>query len=529
MARSVPLWTLFMGLCIHWTDSAPAQITVDFSNRFQTISGWECVVFSSQDNPAFPNFKDELFDRVIHEAGINRLRLEVRSGAENSTDYYSQYLNGEIEYATWRANRYATVNDNSDSDVIEPDGFHFSELDRTIETIVLPLRARAAAIGEPLYINLNYVAFTSQITQGGAYHHANAEEYAEFMLAAFQHMDQRFGFVPDTVEILLEPDNVSQWNGTTVGNAIVATVARLNAAGYAPEIIAPSCTNMGNAISYFDAIANVPGALSALDEICYHRYSGVSDANLQALASRAQIHAKRTSMLEWWSTGNSIDILFNDLTVGMNSAWQQGVLGGLGSLDANMALYKINVADPSAPVVQVNNKTRLLRQVYRFVRRGAVRIDATTSNATLQPLAFMNTNGGPVVVIRANAASDFTIQGLPAGTYGINYSTDTEFNINRADQKIAAGGTITNNIPAPGVITIYQQRVKVSASILSDGAFQLTIRSLKPGFTGIIERNTDLNDADGWREERLTSPGDFISTWSDSATSTQAFFRFQQN
>lgn len=514
-------------LCPSISD-AQATITVDSSTQFQTISGWEAVAFASQDDPAFPDFEDELFNRVINESGINRIRLEVRSGAENSTDYFAQYQNGQVDYATWRANRYATVNDNTDPDVINPAGFHFTELDQAIRTMILPLRAPAAEKEQPLYINLNYVAFTGQITQGGAYDHANADEYAEFILAAFQNMDHEFGFVPDAVEILLEPDNVSQWNGTTVGNAIVATASRLAAAGYSPEIIAPSCTNMGNAVSYFDALAAVPGALQALDEICYHRYGGVSNANLRALISRARQYSKRTAMLEWWSTGNGIDVLFEDLTQGGNAAWQQGVLGGVGALDDNMALYKVDTTSPSDPVVQVNRKTRLLRQVYRFVRRGAVRVDATSSSGTLHPVAFINEDGGPVVVIRATGASSFVINGLAAGTYGINYSTATEFNVNLDDQTIASGETLTASIPAAGALTVYQLHSQISATLSGTDKFQIAIRNLKPGFTGVIERNTDLSRPGGWQEVGITSPGDFLATWSGPIDSSSAFFRFSQ-
>lgn len=507
--------------------AAQAVISVDPGTRFQTIDGWECVTFAAQDDPAFPAFKEALFDRVINEAGINRIRLEVRSGAENSTDYFAQYQAGQVDYNTWRANRYATVNDNADPNVADPGGFHFTELDRNIQSTVLPLRARANAIGEPLYINLNYVAFTGQIV-GGGYHHQNAAEYAEFILAVFQHLDQQFGFVPDAVEILLEPDNVSQWTGTTVGQAIVAVVARLSAAGYAPEIIAPSCTNMGNAISYFDALAAVPGALAALDEICYHRYGGVSDANLQALASRGQQHGKRTSMLEWWSTGNGIDVLWKDLTMGANGAWQQGVLAGLGAPNSDMPLYMVEVSNPSAPVVTINNKTRLMRQLYRFVRRGAVRVDATSSNGSFQPLAFINPDGSHVVVIRATATGSFTISGLPAGTYGVNYSTAAAFNVSLPDQTIAAGGTLTTSMPAAGALTIFPQRSEVSANIAGGDTFVLAIRSLTPGFTGSIERNSDPGNPNGWQEMTTLAPGEFRSTWSEPLGSAPAFFRFKQ-
>lgn len=112
-------WWCWLAL-LALTESATAQttITVDPATRFQTWTGWECVSFAAQDDLAFPAFKDTLFDRVINEAGINRVRLEVRSGAENSTDYFALYQSGQVEYAIWRANRYATVNDNADPGVI---------------------------------------------------------------------------------------------------------------------------------------------------------------------------------------------------------------------------------------------------------------------------------------------------------------------------------------------------------------------------------------------------------------------------
>lgn len=508
---------------------AQATITVDTATRYQTISGWEAVNYAAQEHPAFANFKDELFDRVINEAGINRIRLEVRSGAENSIDYYSQTQGGEIDPTLWRANRYATVNDNADPNVINPDGFHFTELDHVIQTTVLPLRALAAANGESFYVNLNYVAFTFQITQGGSYHHADAAEYAEFILAAFLHMDAQFGFVPDAVEVLLEPDNVSEWSGTTVGNAIVAVAARLSAAGYSPEIIAPSCARMNKAVTYFDELSNVSGALSILDEISYHRYSGVSSANLQALAARAQQHGKRTSMLEWWTAGNSIDVLFEDLTVGMNSAWQQGTLGEPSSgADDRTNLYWVDVSNPLVPVVQPNTKTRLLRQVYRFVRRGAVRIGAASSSESLRPVAFVNPTGvgeRHVIVVRATAQGSFTVHGLPAGTYGINYSTGAEFNVNRANQTIASGAPIVTSIPEAGALTIYRLFPMIVAISSNEGTVDFEIHSLKPGFTGVMERKADLMTG-VWQQAGFPGPGQFIQSWSAPVDSANAFFRF---
>ncbi len=135
--------------------SAEAQtITFDPSTTYQTMNGWEATAFVAEpSDPAFPNFKDEVYDRLVNDLGINRIRLEVRSGVEHTTDNWSEYQAGNIDYQTWRATRYATVNDNGDANTIDPAGFHFSELDWHIENIVIPLRALAQARGEQLYIN----------------------------------------------------------------------------------------------------------------------------------------------------------------------------------------------------------------------------------------------------------------------------------------------------------------------------------------------------------------------------------------
>ena len=89
-------------------------------------------------------------------------------------------------------------------------------MDNTIDRIVNPLRAALAAKGEKLIVNVNYVAFTGQITSG-LYIHNDPAEYAEFVLATYLHLQEKYGWVPDLWEVLLEPDNVSQWNGRLLG------------------------------------------------------------------------------------------------------------------------------------------------------------------------------------------------------------------------------------------------------------------------------------------------------------------------
>jgi O-glycosyl hydrolase len=437
-------------LCLAFAGARPVQaagtITLDPATTYQSMTGWEATAWASQDSPAFPNFRDTLFDQAVNDVGINRLRVEVRSGAENSQDYWTQYQTGAIDYATWRSVRYSTVNDNDDPDAIDWNGFHFSELDDVIEQIVIPFKQRVEANGDHLYINLNYVAFTSQIGPGLLYHHDDPEEYTEFILAALLHLRNQYGWSPDAVEVILEPDNVSQWNGPLIGQAIVACAAKLSANGFTPRFIAPSNTNMGNAVSYFDQLIQVPGALGYLSELSYHRYAGVSDANLQAIAARAEQNNIGASMLEWWSGSNGYQILHKDLKEGRNSAWQQAVISGH---------FDIDESDPDNPVVTINSATQFTRQYFRFVRAGAVRIGAASDSGELDPLAFVNADGRYALVVKAGAPADFTVQGLPAGIYAIRYTTAAESDVALPDQTIGAGESVSATIPAAGVVSIH--------------------------------------------------------------------------
>lgn len=422
---------------------------VDPTVEYQTITGWEATAWVAEpSNPAFPNYKDTVFDLLVNDIGVNRVRLEIRSGVENDNDNRSDYQAGNIDYSTWRCRRYATVNDNGDPCDINWSDFHFSEMDWTIDNIANPLRQLMEARGERLYVNLNYVAFTGQIGSCGIYLHDDPAEYAEFVLATYQHLDNIYGWVPDSWEVLLEPDNVSQWDGTLLARAIVAAARRLQASGFDPVFVAPSNTNMANAITYFDQMIAVPGVLPFLKEFSYHRYGGVSDTNLQTIASRAVQYGVNTSMLEWWFDNATYHILHKDVKMGRNSSWQQAVIKGF---------FNIDESDPHNPIVSIKDITKFNRQYYRFVRHGAVRVEAASDNGTFDPLGFINANGKYAVVVKAGAGGSVAVDGLPAGTYGIKYTTSSEYDVDLADQSISGGESLISSIPTAGVLTVYQK------------------------------------------------------------------------
>lgn len=393
------------------TPTPTTIIAIDTAVKFQTINGWEGVTQAGQDNVV--GWTEAVLDSAV-ALGINRVRLEIRSGAENPRSTDSLYEAGAITREEWRATRMTTVNDNADANNADASGFHFYTVDKNIDRVVNPLRAKLAARGESLWVNLTYVSF-GQATP--TYHATNGAEYAELMVTTFQHLQNKYGWVPNSIEIILEPDNGTQWTGTMIGNAIVAAGTRLASAGFYPEFIAPSTMDMAKAVPFTNQIIAVPGALQYLSEISYHRYNGVSDANLTAIRDKANQYGLRTAMLE--HIGSGLGDLYKDLTLANNSSWEQYTLAFPGT-DTGGQYFGFNGTIPVA-----STRTPALGQVFKYVRSGARRVSATSNNTLVQPVAFTNVGGGPVVVLISSENQIFEIRGMRPGTY--NVTTDNQY------------------------------------------------------------------------------------------------------
>ncbi|HYN07043.1 MAG TPA: glycoside hydrolase family 30 beta sandwich domain-containing protein, partial [Vicinamibacterales bacterium] len=157
-------------------------------------------------------------------------------------------------------------------------------------------------------------------------------------------------------------------------------------------------------------------------------------------------------MLEWWGLGNTYQTLHEDLTVGRNSAWQKGVFfDSFGCQFGQTIGFTVGVN----VMPYLCAETIVLRQYMKYVRPGAVRIGATSSTSSLEPVAFINADGRYVVVVKASSSGFFSVSGLPAGTYGVFYSTASQSAIQRPDVTISVGQVVTVLMPDSGVLTIH--------------------------------------------------------------------------
>jgi len=432
-------------------------ITVDTGTTYQTMRGWEVTLngfsFLTPDprtdlyNPQLDPFRVVLIEDMANKVGINRVRLEIRSGAENPGDYFTEFLNGATNQSI-RNHRYEKINDNSDPMVADPAGFQWSEIDYTVVNGVLPLKQLIEANGERLYISLCYVDFNFEPDQGSLRHGGNPDEYAELIHETFKHLDNTHGIVPDSFELVLEPENTDDWSSDRIGPAMVAAMTRLRADGYDPVVVAPSVRSAANTVPYANDIANTPGADGMLSMVSYHRYDVTDPAAIWTGASALGLE---TGMLEY--TRGSVGALYDDLTIANVSAWQKwGVVAANVMYDDNLFFSDITSSTPNATITP---RTAPMVPYFRYVRLGAQRVRVTSTSTGFLPAAFVNTNGSQVLVVRTGAgANTLEVTGLADGTYNITRVASNGAVTEETDVTVSGGMLDTTTI-GDSVMAIY--------------------------------------------------------------------------
>lgn len=434
--------SVLTGLSLTPSAPQPAIILINPNTTYQTMNGWEATDQAGQKEhrAKWLKYKDQVYDLAVNDLGINRVRLQVKATSS---------------------------------------GFDWAYFDQSLAEVVVPLRQRLEARGEKLWVNVCVVEGALK---------DNPSLYAQNVLATYQRMRSKYGFIPDSWEAGLEPDHFG-WGtqGSTMGNAIVAAAKLLAANGYPTKVfVAPSSSNIRHATAYFDEmVRDVPASANYLAEVSYHIYGGATDREREGIAIRALSRRLRVSQGEF--IGATYEDLHKDLKVAQASSWEQytlcwvqseyGPLGEQGDKGGNYYTAD-DVSNPTNPPIVMASRTKFLRQYFKFIRRDAVRIGAMSSNPGLDPLAFKNADGRQVVVVKASSGGSFQIHGLSAGTYGIKYTTAKEYDVDEPAVTVSSRELLSASIPDAGVITIYgtsssnvaPKRIS-SASLSSDWPF----------------------------------------------------------
>ncbi len=449
--------------------SAHAQavaVTVDPAKRYQTMTGWEVTVYVMQFDkarnrfdPHWQDYSDRILDALVDDIGVNRIRIEVRSGAENPVGYWAQFERGAITHDVMQQHFYDKANDNADPFKTNPAGFQFAEVDYQVERVLLPMAKRLAARGEKLYVNLCFVDFDKRKPQTRFNHAQNPEEYAELIAATFGHLKTKYGVVPDALEVILEPDNTARWNrsGRQMGDAAAAAMKRLTAQGFKPELILPSTKRADLTVRRFEEALQVPGVRPYVGAIAYHRYSRARPDVLRQIRDTADRYDVRVEMLEYVK-GTSYH-LHQDVEHADASAWQSYGMAAWAPTDGKHKKGALLYVDEATGETAPSRQGQQLLQYMRYVRWGAKRIGATVKEPKFSTVAFENTDGGQVVVVRAETKGPIIIRGLKPDRYAATFANwKSGGNVAKVTQD-EGDATVTVQMPAKGIVTVFPARM----------------------------------------------------------------------
>jgi O-glycosyl hydrolase len=177
-----------------------------------------------------------------------------------------------------------------------------------------------------------------------------------------------------------------------------------------------------------------------------------------------------------WSTFESWDPAWDDGTDASGFTWAQHIYTGLTSANLGAFLYWWGSSEPTfngdnESLIQINGTTvspsgRLwaFANYSRFVRPGAVRIGATTTDTGLDLTAFRNLDGSvAIVVLNTDTSSDtvsFNLQnlGLPGWSGVTPYVTDSASDTAAQPRLQSQSGTFTYTLPARSLVTFIVPR-----------------------------------------------------------------------
>ncbi len=423
--------------------AAPVTVTVDASVRHQTFRGWEVAIQATVRDflPVLPGY-DDLLRQAATDLGITRLKVNVFSGTEGPRGAAARYVQGDLsEREFLKDHAYRIVNDNGNPDVANLEGFDFTLLDWQMGTVVMPMLRDLDDAGHHGELIVQYGDYGASSFE----HLSRPREYAEFMQVVFDHLRTTYGVTPAAVDVVNEPDVGNRWGGADIGDAMVAAGRRLEKSGYRPAFMAPSPMDRGRALPMLADMLRAKDAERYIRMVTYHCYADSgrdSLAKIGEVVSRAGVESAQN---ECWSELNDPEALIADLTVAQVSSWHQATFHGPNGY------YSVDAQTGRA---SLRPKTRLLRQFYKYVRPGAVRVDATATSDAVKAAAFLAPDGAPVVILVSRGPAEANVTGLPEGTYDVSYTTPAAFDVHQPQVRVASGEPLPVSIPSSGVLTV---------------------------------------------------------------------------
>ena len=411
--------------------------------------------------PNWPSIKQAFIGQLVNQLGINTLQFtDHPSDIETNVDLFGlcslgpqtdPHCQGGDSQAL-----YVAVNDDNDPNHFNcpdqtlvncPTTFPLTMNDWHIEHYWLGtdgMKAQVQAAGRTPYYVLQYL----HRTNNSAFLWNSAAELAEEITAVFLHDYNKYNFVPDILDLDVEPDGSCEvsgnapsastcygggghWTYALLGNFAQTVKTRLNALGFTPEIWCCSTVSSGDAAAWYQGVKAVAGS-GVITGLSTHWYDG-SVSNLSAARAAAAVDGLPTIMTELDVLALPDDFAIEASLESAGSMRYGDIDSGYNSSTAWLTLlssapYSAEYMDGRGPG-GARGPTWYFPQVWGYVPDGSIREAVTSSSAIYTPLAFVRPDGTHVVSVitnQSNASPSLQVTGLPAGTYGCTYTLGSD-------------------------------------------------------------------------------------------------------
>ena len=442
---------------------ADVAIAVDGTKPRQTMEGFGATTISlaygAKDNvPA--GLRAQAIQAAYGEVRLNMGNLEIEP------------------FEASPANVFAPGNDDSNPSTLNASGFNWAQSDNMFNLVVKPARP----LGFIEFWLGPVVSSTFAINWANGIRSTNYSQYldevAEHVSAGAQHWRDAYGITPKFMQLFNEP---LSGNGELVGGSqselidiVKRTGARLRADGFATlKFVVPAEETEQISLDRATAILNDVQARAYVGAIAYHPYpygstyaavpnilssSGAGTPDAQKVAVRNQLrdlgrqYGVPVFMVEVSHAEVPFDsfdhvrgraIQIHDELVhadaaaffGMNALWDSTSHAEHYAGRADPGFYSesdtIVLIDNDAGKVIISPMGRAIGHYARFIRPGAVRLEATSADALVQVTAFRDDGAGRAVAVLINNANaprttDVTFGGVtfaPSATISGEQST----------------------------------------------------------------------------------------------------------
>ncbi len=381
-------------LCVlgSWAAHGQATVTVDTSTVFQEITGIGAFGTLSAAHPL-----REQYDRIAFDVGFTILRHEISPYCQlRQSDPFS------IDVFVFGG---PSVRDNFN----KIRALHARGVDVFIGTVWSP----------PAWMKDNL-----STRNGGHLKREHYDDFADYLITYIEKCRELSGVELYAVSLQNElewaqPFNSCVYTPEGMRDLIKVVKPRFQAAGLRTRIFFPEhMADLGRNERYIDAVLDDPQARGAGDIVAVHGYmlDGASpdspDArNWQTLFAKGDAYGMplwmtETSGYAWrsWSEGMKLaNAMYTAFKHGQVSAWVWWSYNDPHSANPDNEVYALSYGGEPTPLYYVH------KQLSRFVRPGAVRVDAQSSSPEVLSLAFSHRQTGALTVVLINEGEAKTV------------------------------------------------------------------------------------------------------------------------